>query len=285
MVTGDFLPGMELALQQAGTAARLLRGRVANEGKPDPAGSLAGDDLSQAKRTAKTAADELVQELLLLAALRLMPSGSVRLDPEEDTATVERFPPLAGGTGPVLVVDPIDGTLHYVTGQRGYSVCLGLVDRGEMRAAAVYFPDHDDCYGLDESGTAYLAHDFSTRGWAQAVRLAVAPFDGPVIHGNVRVGQPVRDALGRAGFRFTDDHHSSGPDCLLALLRGQSLGYLAHTRHVRDLLLGAVLQGAGAVAVDWSGEPLRWPDGGRLPRAAFLGSAPDARLLNCLREG
>lgn len=71
MIKG-FAQGMETALQQAGAVARMLQGRVSNEGKYD-ATDLPGDDEAlRQMRAAKTLADEVVQEILLVAASSLL---------------------------------------------------------------------------------------------------------------------------------------------------------------------------------------------------------------------
>jgi hypothetical protein len=93
-------------------------------------------------------------------------------------------------------------------------------------------------------------------------------------------------ALRAAGFEVVDDSvgEKGAPDCILSCFSGVAMGYLAHTRQVRDILLGAVVEGAqGGMAVDWQGEPLVWPAGGRLPRAAFLGTPPSG-ILECLHQ-
>ncbi len=123
-----FVRDLEPALHQAASIARALQGRVANRpkaGAPSPA------------KAALTIADTASQEALLIPLLRHF--RSARLDAEEDTPSVGRFT----GEDPEthVVVDPIDGTLHFYLGGAGpYAVMAGLAIAGRYEAGVVALP-------------------------------------------------------------------------------------------------------------------------------------------------
>lgn len=123
----EFVQVLAPAVRQAAAIARALEGRVQNRPK-------AGE--STAVKQALTIADSAAQEAILVPLLEHFPT--VRLEAEEDTPSVARFP----DTGDALVViDPIDGTLHSYLGAEGpYAVMVGLAVAGRFEAALVALP-------------------------------------------------------------------------------------------------------------------------------------------------
>jgi fructose-1,6-bisphosphatase/inositol monophosphatase family enzyme len=276
---------METALRQAGAVARMLQGRVRDEGKSDGTRMPHDNDALRRKRAAKTLADDIVQEILLIAASTLVDPDRVAVDAEEDTPSTARFAAFGRDDGTSLILDPIDGSLEYVAGDDIYSICVGLVRNGIMETALVYFAARDVCYVLDETGRSFVARDFSRDGWAKAQELSTAPHRGRRIYANGRVEADVLDRLRAHGYQVVDDTEMPGgaPDCLLTCFSGESLGYVAHTRQVRDVLIGAIVAGArGGSALTWAGEQLRWPARGRVERAVFLGDRVPDDLVACL---
>jgi fructose-1,6-bisphosphatase/inositol monophosphatase family enzyme len=279
----SFLDRMILATRQSGAIANMLKGRVANEGKaaevfPDDSARLA------AQRSAKTLVDEIVQEILLLAAADVLDSRMVTLDAEEESPSVRLF---TGQSSPLsLVIDPIDGTLEYLTGRDDYAVCVGLVNNGKMGGALVYFPARDHLYWLDADGQSYLARNVYSSDISDRIRLRPPTAASPRrVYKNSRVPQEVVERLTEAGFEVVDDSQDERgcQDALLHCLRGGALAYIAYTRQMRDVLLGAVIGGSNVgYALDWSGRPLCWPVSGRVPRAIFGVGAYPEEMLKCL---
>ncbi|NQZ98028.1 MAG: hypothetical protein HRU01_16075 [Myxococcales bacterium] len=123
----QFVRELAPALRQAASIARALEGRVANRPKRDEATAV---------KAALTVADIACQEALLVPLFECFPE--VRLAAEEDTPSVARFPQVSDHT---VVIDPIDGTLHFYLEDRGpYAVMLGLAERGEYEAGLVALP-------------------------------------------------------------------------------------------------------------------------------------------------
>jgi len=114
-------------MAQAAAIASALEGRVPNVGK-------AGED--SAVKAALTIADTAAQEALLVPLLGAF--RDVRLEAEEDTRSVALF---TGRDARRVVIDPIDGTLHFYLGARGpYAVMAGLALHDRYEAALVALP-------------------------------------------------------------------------------------------------------------------------------------------------
>ena len=87
--------------------------------------------------------DLAAQDVILLQLHAALPE--VAVDAEEDTDTLRLFPPIEEGR-PLVVVDPIDGTLNYARGLKDYAVMGALVHAGIYKAAVVNFPAWQQLY-------------------------------------------------------------------------------------------------------------------------------------------
>ena len=123
----EFVAALEPALRRAAKIARECDGRVPNTPK--------ADEVSKVKE-ALTRADLECQEAILEAIWEHCPGVSLRA--EEDTPMVARFPECADAT---VVIDPIDGTLHFYLEQGGpYAIIVGLAVGNKYDAALVSLP-------------------------------------------------------------------------------------------------------------------------------------------------
>jgi fructose-1,6-bisphosphatase/inositol monophosphatase family enzyme len=124
----EFVRTLSPALDQAAAIAASLQGRVPNVPK-------AGE--STAVKAALTIADTAAQEALLVPLLARF--RAARLEAEENTHGVELFT----GSAPAhrIVIDPIDGTLHfYLAGLGLYAVMAGYAVDERYQAALVALP-------------------------------------------------------------------------------------------------------------------------------------------------
>lgn len=124
----EFVRTLSPALEQAAAIAAALQGRVPNVPKAGEATPV---------KAALTIADTAAQEALLVPLLARF--RAARLEAEEETHSVELFT----GTEPArrIVVDPIDGTLHfYLAGLGLYAVMAGFAVDGRYEAALVALP-------------------------------------------------------------------------------------------------------------------------------------------------
>lgn len=281
-----FLERMTLAVRQAGVIARSLEGMLPNEGKlalPLPHDT----EHTLTQRSAKSRVDDIVQEVLLLAALNVLNPDEVVLDAEEDTPSARRFTAPTGTLS--LVIDPLDGTLAYLSRRDRYSINVGLISASKVIVAIVYFPARDILYFRAPDGQSYVVHESSASGLtsAQPLKAAPTPAQPSVIYRNGRVPSEVCRLLAAQGYTVLDDSTDglSCPDAILQCLGGQAAAYISHTPQMRDILLGAIVGSADhGYACDWAGKDLQWPVSGRVPRALFGCGAPAPHLIACLER-
>lgn len=129
-----FVEVFGLAARQAGCLAKRLQGEI---GLRDKAGH------GTPESAALTSVDLAAQDVLLLALCDAFPRAAV--DAEEKTELARNFRP-EGAHTPVIVVDPIDGTLNYGEGLPDYAVMGAWIASGFYRAALVHFPHTGDLY-------------------------------------------------------------------------------------------------------------------------------------------
>jgi fructose-1,6-bisphosphatase/inositol monophosphatase family enzyme len=126
----SFVRALRPALRAAASIARALEGRVQKRQKRGEATDV---------KAAMTLADVAAQEAILVPLYERFPD--VGLAAEEETATARRFP---DREDPIVVVDPIDGTLRsYLDGLGPYAVMVGLGVEARYEAALVALPRED----------------------------------------------------------------------------------------------------------------------------------------------
>jgi len=111
---------------------------------------------------------DVASERRLTPALREMLPGSVVVG-EEAVAADGGVLDLLAGDDLVWVVDPIDGTANFAAGIPIFAIMVGLVRRGETRAAWIHDP-------VKRMTTMALAGEGA---WCDGRRLAVAPGSAP----------------------------------------------------------------------------------------------------------
>jgi hypothetical protein len=139
----EFSAVMAPAVWRAARLARALEGRVPNQPK---AGEVTA--VKQALTVADPAAQEQVLEHLRIHY------PDVSLAAEEDSASVDGF---GTGSKAVVVIDPIDGTLHsYLEGGGPYAVIVGLAMDGLYTSGVVALPREGLLFRADAAGGAVL---------------------------------------------------------------------------------------------------------------------------------
>jgi len=139
----DFSAEMAPAVWRAARVARALEGRVPNQPKADEATAV---------KQALTAADAAAQEQVLEQLRARFPD--VSLAAEEDTGSVAAFTP---GSRALVIVDPIDGTLHsYLEGGGPYAVIVGLALARVYAAGLVALPREGLLFRTDDRGGALM---------------------------------------------------------------------------------------------------------------------------------
>lgn len=230
------------ALRQAASIARALEGRVANRPKDGEASDV---------KAALTVADTASQEALLVPLHARFPH--VRVQAEEDTPTVRRFP--AEGRD-LVVIDPIDGTLRfYLEGAGPYAVLLGLARDGIYEASLAALPREDLFFAAVRGGGARRARG---EGAARAVHAEATGRRVLVSHD---LPEPAARLLAEQGYEVAPA--SGGAIALGPLVPGVCAGL----RLVREPGPGVSIRGriAALVAAE-AGAQVAGADGAPFPR-------------------
>lgn len=171
------------AMAQASAIAAALEGRVPNVPKPGE---------PTAVKAALTIADTAAQETLLIPLAKEF--RTARLEAEEDTSSVALFD--GSDARKRIVVDPIDGTLHFYLGAGGpYAVMAGLAVDGRYEAALVALPREGWVFEAVRKGGAQRARP------AQAPReAATLARDGDALLLSDGVSDAVAERLVSRGF-------------------------------------------------------------------------------------
>lgn len=248
-----FLQAAALASRQAGHVARHLQGRVENLGK-----SAHGTPESEAL----TAVDLACQEVFLEVMRQELPQAAI--DAEEDTALASSAPAEAPGR-PLVVLDPVDGTLSYLTGSDDWAVMSGLIEDGRYSAVHLEFP------GLDWTIWAAAGRGAWVRRGSEDERRVAIDAHGAGLPRRVLCGawfpKPGSDALEALGLEVVRSR-CSAVDATAPLL-GRGCGAVTRYRVDRRHAIGLVasLEAGAHVRVGdraWTGEdPATLPDDGR----------------------
>lgn len=257
----DLLPGpdefvrtLSPALDQAAAIAAALQGRVPNVPK-------AGE--STAVKAALTIADTAAQEALLVPLLACF--RAARLEAEEETHSVELFT----GASPShrIVVDPIDGTLHFYLAGRGlYAVMAGFAVADRYEAALVALPREELRFEAVRGGGA-------RRG---PIGGALAPArctpDGHALLLSDGVPDPIEARLRAEG--FTIERACGGAVALAPLVPGVRGGLRVSkyaTISSRGRIGALIAREGGALVETGAGEP--FPDSLDAPATSLVVAA------------
>jgi myo-inositol-1(or 4)-monophosphatase len=160
----------------------------------------------------------------------------------------------AGRSSLSWVIDPIDGTRAFISGMPAWGMMMGLVESGEPRVGVVHQPflgetfvgDRERAW-LHAGGERTEMHARPSTRLRDAVLYCTHPsmFSASELDAFERVAEACRMS------RFGGDCYSY---CLLAL--GEIDVVIESSLQPYDILpLIPILEGAGAVATDWKGDP------------------------------
>lgn len=256
------------AVRQGGIIAKSFQKNVTNEGKELEIVSVNETELIQIKRMAKTLVDDAVQEIILLAISQIIDPKDIILDAEEKTPLISLFS--SHDTDLSLVIDPIDGTYEYIQGLDAFSICVGIIEKGQILLTIVFFPLRDIAYAIAPDGKSYIYKNFGMKGTDLSKEIKLPEKPKKIIYKNSRVPKNIIESVVAAGFKIIDDEELGCPDAILSIIEGKSVAYLSSTRQIRDIFLGAIVGNVkNGFISDWSGNTIQWPKSGRLPEAIF----------------
>ncbi len=153
-------------VRQCAEASLIFYGKVADIGKA-PDTRLTGPE-AQASSAVLTVLDCALQDLILSAVLSNFPGiGCIA---EEATPLRRRF---AGKSEEfTLILDPIDGTIHYQRGDEPYHICVGLARKGRMVASIVARPSEGKTFTAVRGQGAFVQQG---KGRPRRLRLGAKP--------------------------------------------------------------------------------------------------------------
>lgn len=252
-----FVEVMRFAALQAGAVARRLQAYVPHERKKAT---------GSAESEALTVIDLASQDLLLRELHRAFPEVSV--DAEEDTELVHLFAP-ERPNGPVVVVDPIDGTLNYTRGSDDYAVMVALIAEGVYQASVLHFPNHAmTCWAQRGAGC------FVERG-SRTMRVREAPASSEVLV-SPKVPAAIQEALGGLG-RVTVSRCSAVDAAAPAI--GRAKLSLSSDRADRRRAIGFLPTVEAGGSVLFGDQRWRGEDPARLPKDAAPSIAAASEAL------
>ncbi|MFD7794381.1 inositol monophosphatase family protein [Streptomyces sp. NPDC059759] len=224
-----------------------------------------------------TDADRKAEEFLTEALTALLP-GSVVVGEEAVHADPASYGAI-GGTAPVWIVDPVDGTRQFVHGDSGFCTLVALVLDGVVHASWTFAPAREE--------------------FATAMRGRGAVLDGvPLRSGSPEPGRDLDIAMSHPDYTTDDQKRallglrsegvvarpcgSAGLE-YLAVARGEldatAFSWEAAWDHAAGLLL---VEEAGGAHRTLGGEPFRVTGGNALPFTAARDEATARRVVALL---
>jgi len=269
-----FVDTMVPVIRQCARASLIFYGDVADVGKAADT-SLTGSE-AQVASGVLTALDSALQDIILSVVLQHFPQ--VRCIAEEDTLLRRRF--RGNDSEDCVILDPIDGTLHFQRGDAPYHISLGLAHGGQMTAAIVSRPSEDKIFTAVQGRGAFAQRG---KGRPRRLRLPRTPrTKRAFISTKARAYQePARPVL-------EPREYPIGAALVLTLLaEGELCAYLTRQVEIYDVGPPSLIaEEAGARCLLGDG---RSPSYGRRPKFNFFMAAATAELeqflLDLVRQG
>jgi fructose-1,6-bisphosphatase/inositol monophosphatase family enzyme len=263
----QFIEVFRLAALQAGALARRLQGEIKSQTKKN---------FTTPEGAALTAVDLAAQDVILHLLHEAFPEASI--DTEEETDTVRLFPTFTEDR-PLIIVDPIDGTLNYSRGSLDYAVMGAWLSQGLYRAALIHFPAWRELYWAVRDGGCWYQ-----REWEKP-----APVDNDALPSRVLITPSVdriwSNRLRMAEYEVVLSSCSAVDSSAPATNRGSAA--VSPGRPCRRRAIGFLLttEAGGIVKIGaraWQGEdPLTFPTG-RGPNVVARSSELAEKILDVL---
>lgn len=227
-----------------------------------------------------TVADRRAEEKLSKDLAELLP-GSVVVGEEAVHARPAIYEALQGDE-PVWIVDPVDGTRHFVRGHEGFCTLVALAHHGEVLASWTYAPVRNEMAVARHRGGATLNGEPLRAG---------SPEEGKVLevatsHPDFTTEAQKRSLLGLRTEGVAPRPCGSAGLEYLAVARGEvdalAFCWEAAWDHAAGLLL---VTEAGGDNCTVDGRPFHLAGGNALPFTAARDAATARRIVGLLRAG
>ncbi|MFF0188294.1 inositol monophosphatase family protein [Streptomyces sp. NPDC005244] len=224
-----------------------------------------------------TDADRKAEEFLTVALTALLP-GSVVVGEEAVHADPASYRAI-GGTAPVWIVDPVDGTRQFVHGDSGFCTLVALVLDGVVHASWTYAPAREEFATAIRGRGAVLDGVPLRSGSPEPDR----DLDVAMSHPDYTTDEQKRALLGLRSEGVVARPCGSAGLEYLAVARGEldatAFSWEAAWDHAAGLLL---VEEAGGTHRTLGGEPFRVTGGNALPFTAARDEATARRVMALL---
>lgn len=175
------------------------------------------------------------------------------------------------------LIDPLDGTKEFIHGSEEFTVNLALIDRGSVVLGFVGLPVSGRCY---YGGLGQGAWCVDASGRTQPIQVRTVQTDDLVVVASKRHSSPAQEHLlsslrERYGNVSLTSVGSSLKFCLLADGQADAYPRLAPTSQWDTAAAQGVLEGAGGVVLDLTGERLSYEARASYLNPSFLALAND----------
>ena len=248
-IDSRFIQAFRLAALQASCVSRRLQGEVTSQKKTDQ---------RTPESQALTAVDLATQDLILHLLHAALPE--VAVDAEEDTDTVRLFASFENNR-PLVIIDPIDGTLNYSQGSGDYAIMGALCQNGIYRAVVVHFPAWKEIYWAAQGQGCWMLKE---GGKSHQMVIGDLP---PRVLINRAVPERLREALQKIGLEPVRSRCSAVDASSPVTGRAAASVYMGTPGRRRAIGFLLTLEAGGVVLVGgrlWKGEdPLELTESGK----------------------
>ncbi len=175
----------------------------------------------------------------------------------EEAASLGKAPELEGAEY-FWLVDPLDGTKEFISGEGDFTVNIALIRNNDPVLGVVFAPYHGRLYAGHGPGTAVRWNEDTNKEKPISVRRP--PEEGLTVVASARHGDEARMQEFLDGFKINKliKHGSSLKICAVAEGRADIYPRLGPTCEWDTAAGDAVLRSAGGFMTDTDGKPLRY---------------------------
>ena len=216
-----------------------------------------------------------IQEILLQFIFKHWPFVSVLT--EENTPTKSMF---KSGQNYCILIDPIDGTKNYLSGNSQFCHIVSLMKEGKMLASMVASHAHNKLFVAIKDQGAYVA---SLKSKFEKIRLNM--INGNILHYHVsRIPIELKDELAKIGYSMKPS--SQNATDILNMLYTGTKGFISITPVVYDVWSPSmIINEAGGCLTDWNGQPPLFNYRTRVPHLLVTQSKKESiRILQVLKK-